>query len=103
MNNQEIAEVLEHTARLMLLHDENPFKAKSYQSAAFKLERLQQDLTGKSITELEQVDGIGKSLSVKIFDLLGKGSFEELERLIKQTPEGVLHMMQIKGIGPKKV
>ena len=70
MSNQDIAEVLEQTAKLMSLHDENSFKVKSYQSAAFKLERLQETLVGKSISELEKVDGIGKSLSSKIFELL---------------------------------
>src|SRR5436190_16812567 len=103
MTNQEIAEVLEQTAKLMSLHEENPFKVKSFQSAAFKLERSQEDLNGKSAVELEKVDGIGKSLSVKIFDLLSKGVFDDLNRLLQLTPEGVLQMMNIKGIGPKKV
>lgn len=103
MSNQEIAEILEQTAKLMLLHDENPFKVKSYQSAAFKIERNQEDLNGRTAAELEKVDGIGKSLSVKIFDLLNKGVFDDLNRLMQQTPEGVLQMMSIKGIGPKKV
>ncbi len=103
MSNQEIAEILDQTAKLMSLHDENPFKVKSYQTAAFKLERNQEDLNGKTAAELEKVDGIGKSLSVKIFDLLNKSVFEDLNRLMQQTPEGVLQMMHIKGIGPKKV
>ena len=60
-------------------------------------------MVGKSISELEKVDGIGKSLSSKIFELLQTGTFPDLDRLTKQTPEGVLQMMQIKGIGPKKV
>ncbi len=103
MTNQDIAEILEQTARLMSLHDENPFKIKSYQTAAFKLERLQEDLSDKTAAELEKVDGIGKSLSHKIFDLLKTGAFDELQRLIDLTPEGVIQMMRIKGIGPKKV
>lgn len=103
MTNIEIAEILDQTAKLMSLHDENPFKVKSYQTAAFKLERNQEDLTGKTAAELEKVDGIGKSLSVKIFDLLNKGVFDDLHRLMQQTPDGVMQMMQIKGIGPKKV
>ena len=103
MSNQDIADGLEQTAKLLSLHDENSFKVKSYQSAAFKLERLQETLVGKNISELEKVDGIGKSLSAKIFELLQTGTFPDLHRLTQQTPEGVLQMMQIKGIGPKKV
>ena len=103
MENYEIADVLKETAKLMELNEENSFKIKSYQNAAFKLDRLTDKLEGKSVAELEKVDGIGKSLSVKIFELLTSGTFPDLKKLIDQTPVGVIEMMHIKGIGPKKV
>ncbi|MBL7924581.1 MAG: DNA polymerase/3'-5' exonuclease PolX [Bacteroidia bacterium] len=103
MDNSTVSEILETTARLMELHGENPFKIKSYQSAAYKIERLKENLIGKSQDELEKLDGIGKSLSLKILQLLNDGSFPELDRLLSETPEGVQEMMRIKGIGPKKV
>ncbi|HQK98337.1 MAG TPA: helix-hairpin-helix domain-containing protein [Bacteroidia bacterium] len=103
MENYEIADLLKETARLMELHEENSFKIKSYQNASFKLDRLTEKLEGKSVAELEKVDGIGKSLSVKIFELLSTGTFPDLKKLIDQTPPGVIEMMHIKGIGPKKV
>ena len=103
MENYEIADVLKETARLMELHGENAFKIKSYQNASFKLDRLTEKIEGKTVEELEKVDGIGKSLSVKIHELLKHGTFSELEKLINITPEGVLQMMKLKGIGPKKV
>ena len=103
MENTDIAEKLEEIARLMELHGENPFKIKSYTNAAFKLDRLKEDLSNKSKEELEQIDGIGKSLSQKIFDLIHQNTFPDLDKLIAATPEGVIDMMSIKGIGPKKV
>jgi DNA polymerase (family 10) len=103
MENYEIAEILTKTAKLMELHDENSFKIKSLQNAAFKLDRLPEKIFGKSIEELEKVDGIGKSLSVKLHAYFADGIFQDLLVLIQKTPLGVLEMMEIKGIGPKKV
>lgn len=103
MENQKIADLLETTARLLELHGENPFKIKSYQVAASKIERLEEQLEGKSKEELEKLEGIGKSLSQKIFQLNAEQTFPELDELLAKTPSGVIHMMHIKGIGPKKV
>ncbi len=103
MENNEIADILKHTAKLMELHGENAFKIRSFQNASFKLDRLTEKLEGKSVEDLEKVDGIGKSLSVKIYHLLSSGNFPELDALKEKTPEGVLEMMSLKGIGPKKV
>lgn len=103
MENYEIAELLEETAKLLELHGENPFKIKSYQNAAFKIERLQEKLEGKSPEELSTIDGIGKSLSHKLHILLTENRLPDLDDLIAATPEGVIEMMKLKGIGPKKV
>jgi len=103
MENQKIADILENVAKLMELHGENPFKIKSYAVAASRIERLEEKLEGKSKEELEQINGIGKSLSQKIFQLMEDGSFPDLEDWLSKTPAGVLEMMKIKGIGPKKV
>jgi DNA polymerase (family 10) len=104
MENYEIAEVLTYTAKLMELHNGNAFKIRSYQNAAFKIDRISDiKLEEKSATELEAIDGIGKSLSTKIHQLIATNTFPELQQLIDDTPPGVIQMMKIKGIGPKKV
>ena len=87
----------------MELHGENSFKLKSYQSAAFRIDKMTEPLAGKSVEELAATDGIGQSLSKKIYQLTTNGTFPELEVLYQKTPSGVLEMMEIKGIGPKKV
>jgi len=103
MSTEEIADTLKLTSKLMELHDENPFKIKSIANAAFKLDKTNIDLQGKSLQELEQLEGIGKGIAAKINELQTTGSLKELDEMMAKTPQGVIDMMSIKGIGPKKV
>ncbi|MFM9007550.1 MAG: DNA polymerase/3'-5' exonuclease PolX [Bacteroidota bacterium] len=103
MRNSDIASLLEEAAELMDLHDENPFKTKSLQRAAQRIERLSEPLELMSMDELEGTEGIGKSIAQKIADMNRSGSFPELEDLRKKTPSGVARILNIKGLGPKKV
>ncbi len=103
MENKEISKALKLLSQLMELHNENPFKIKSVASASFKVDKLPFKLKDKSLSELEQVEGIGKSTASKIWDLLQIGTIKELNTLISATPPGVLDMLNIKGLGPKKI
>lgn len=103
MTTEAIASAIKLTAQLMELHGENPFKIKSLQNAAFKLDKTSIDLSGKSLAELEALEGIGKSIAQKIHELQQTGSTRELDELLARTPAGVVEMISIKGIGPKKV
>jgi DNA polymerase (family 10) len=97
MENYHIAEILEETAKLMELHGENPFKIRSYQNAALKIEKSLVKLDGKSIEELEAMEGIGKSLSQKIHHLLvASDLYRILKNFYKDTPPGVREMLKIK-------
>jgi DNA polymerase (family 10) len=87
----------------MELHDENPFKIRSYSNAVAVLERLETPLKGLTAAELERIEGIGKALAAKIVELSQSGSFGELDQLVAATPPGVIEMLRIKGIGPKKI
>lgn len=103
MNAADIADILELTAKLMELHEGNPFKIKAVSNAAFKLSKTRLDLSGKNLSEIEEIEGIGKGIASKIHEILEKGTTQELEELKNETPEGVIEMMGVKGIGPKKV
>jgi DNA polymerase (family 10) len=103
MENKPIARTLRLLSQLMELHEVNPFKIKSIANAAFKVDKLPFPIAGKSLAELEKIDGIGKSIATKIAELLETGSMTELQDMLDQTPEGVVEMMNIKGIGAKKV
>ena len=103
MENKPIARRLRLLSQLMELHEVNPFKIKSVANAAFKVDKLPFAVAGKTLAELEKVEGIGKSTATKIHELVETGTMTELEDLLAATPEGVVEMMGIKGIGPKKV
>ncbi len=103
MENKTIARTLRLLSQLMELHQENPFKIKSVANAAFKIDKLPYSLTDKSISELESIDGLGKSIASKVFELITSGSIKELNGLLSLTPSGIVEMMQIKGLGPKKL
>jgi DNA polymerase (family 10) len=87
----------------MELHEVNPFKIKSIANAAFKVDKLPYPIAEKSLAEMEKIDGIGKSTASKIVELLETGTITEMQELLDATPEGVVEMLGIKGIGPKKV
>jgi DNA polymerase (family 10) len=103
MENKPIARRLRLLSQLMELHEVNPFKIKSIANAAFKVDKLPFSVAGKTLAELEKVEGIGKSTAAKIHELVETGTMTDLEDLLAATPEGVVEMMGIKGIGPKKV
>lgn len=103
MTNKDIIRQLKLTVSLLEVHNENVFKIRSYQNAILALERLPDPLTDKSQEEIAQINGIGKSLAATIRSLIDTGSFPQLEELQEQTPEGVVRMLDIKGLGPKKV
>lgn len=87
----------------MELHDENPFKVRSYVNGAAALELVEEPLALKSQAELEGITGVGKSIAARVIEIEETGSFTELDQLLSVTPPGVVEMLRIKGIGPKKV
>lgn len=103
MENKPIARTLRLLSQLMELHEVNPFKIKSIANAAFKVDKLPFPIAGKTLEQLEKVDGIGKSIASKIIELFENGTIAEMDDLLATTPPGVVEMMGIKGIGAKKV
>jgi len=103
MENKEISRIFSDTAKLMELHQANEFKIRSWQNAAFVIGRLESPVKLLNAGELNLIKGIGKSLSQKIIDLIDTGTLPDVEEYLKDTPSGVVEMMRIKGIGPKKV
>lgn len=103
MQNSEISELLELTADLMDIHEENEFKAKAFRGAASRLDKLLVSISNSNADELEKVHGFSKTMSGNIAEILASNSFSDLNILLNKTPKGVLALMQIKGLGPKKV
>lgn len=103
MTNSEIADSIKLTAQLMELHNENPFKIKSLSNAAFQIDKQPVVLETLPKEELEKLAGIGKSIAAKIYELNTTGQLAELNEIISKTPAGLLEVLRIKGLGPKKV
>ncbi|WP_039865867.1 DNA polymerase/3'-5' exonuclease PolX [Pedobacter sp. BAL39] len=103
MENKTIARSLRLLSQLMELHNENPFKIKSVANAALKVDKLPYAIQGKSLEEIASIDGLGKSMSAKVWELLETGTMNDLQQVLANTPEGIVEMLGIKGIGPKKI
>lgn len=103
MTNFEISDTLSAFSKLMDIHGENSFKAKSLSSAAFTIEKYYKPLSELSFEEISSIKGVGISTSQKIIELIKTGKIEAYENIIAATPQGILEMLLIKGLGPKKI
>ena len=104
MTNDAIADNFSLLSKLMDIHGENSFKAKSYAIAAFTIEKLPEELSILPKEKIFTIKGIGESAGQKIVEQLESGSLKILQDYIQKTPEGIIEMLQyIKGLGPKKI
>lgn len=103
MDNYEIANNFSLLAKLMDIHGDNSFKAKSYSSAAFNIEKLPVELATLPQQKIFAIKGIGETTGKKILELIGTGRISELDDYLEKTPAGILEMLRIKGLGPKKI
>ncbi len=103
MDNYSIAENFSLLARLMDIHGENSFKTKTYSIAAFNIEKLPVQLKETPREKLFSIKGIGESIGKKVVEMLETGQLSALTEIISKTPAGVIEMLNIKGLGPKKI
>ncbi|HRQ51823.1 MAG TPA: PHP domain-containing protein, partial [Agriterribacter sp.] len=103
MDNLQIAEIFSLLSKLMDIHGENSFKAKSYAVAAYTIEKLPVALTALPDEKIYTIKGIGNAIGKKIIELRESGKLNALEEYLQKTPPGVLEMLYIKGLGPKKI
>lgn len=103
MTNYEIADHFSLLSKLMDIHGEDSFKTKSYGIAAYNIEKLPKEISEMDDAELFSMKGIGKSTGEKIKELQTTGKLPQLEKILSITPHGILEMLEIKGIGPKKI
>lgn len=103
MNNYAIADNFSLLARLMDIHGENSFKTKSYSSASFTIEKLPVQLTSLPEEKIFSIKGVGEAIGKKIIEQIQTGRLASLDEYIAKTPSGIMEMLAIKGIGPKKI
>lgn len=106
MLNADVARLFEELADLLELDGANSFRVRAYRNAARTIEGLSADIAAiveREPAELQQLDGIGKDLADKIVVIVRTSQLPQLEELKAKIPAGVVQMLRIPGLGPKKV
>ncbi len=105
VDNRAIARVLHRIADLLEFQDENPFKLRSYRVAAETIEELHDALVEMAARggdkELQKIPGVGKSISAQILEIIATGTSSVFEALKTVTPETVLDLRHVRGLGLK--
>lgn len=105
IHNADVADVFEEIADLLDLKGENPFRIRAYRNAARMIRDLGRELrdmvgAGEDLTELP---GIGEDLAKKIEEIVRTGQCAALEDLKSESAPGILELLRIPGLGPKRV
>ena len=103
MTNAAIADNFSLLGKLMDIHGENSFKTKTYAITAFTIEKLPTELKDLPQEKIFGLRGIGDAIGKKIITQLETGQLPQLNEYIANTPAGILEMLQLKGLGPKKI
>ena len=105
MTKHEIAAMLEEIGTLLELQGENPFKTRAYQGGARALEAMEADEFAARMAAgtLGELKGFGEALVDKIGKLHATGRLEFYEKLRAQIPDGVIALLEVPGLGPKKI
>src|SRR5580698_2321447 len=104
MDKDKVADILVEIGTLLELKGENPFKTRAYANAARTLEGLHEPLD-KLVAEkrLGEIKGIGEALEKKITELVETGKLKYYDDLKASIPPGLIEMLEISGLGPKKI
>lgn len=105
MDNDAIAERFNRLADLMEIRGDDAFRIRSYRNAAdmietwpVEMEKIAREGGAKG---LQEIPGVGKAISGKIIELVEKGTFDAWEKLTEETPETVLDLLRVGGVGRK--
>jgi DNA polymerase (family 10) len=104
MDKEQVAEILAEIGTLLELKGENPFKTRAYVNAARTIESLSEPLS-KIVAEnrLGEIKGVGEALTKKITELVTTGKLKYYDELKASIPPGLIEMLEIPGLGPKKI
>lgn len=105
VHNAEIAAIFETIADLLEIQGGNPFRVRAYRNAARQLEGLESEVRDMLARgrDLGELPGIGKDLAGKIREIAETGHCTTLDRLKTQVPAGLADLLQLRGLGPRRV
>src|ERR1700743_2934608 len=103
IDNDYIATRFSLLGKIMDIHGENSFKTKSYSVAAFTIEKLPEQLRDTPPEKMTSIKGIGDAIGKKIHQIISTGELSLLREYVDKTPPGIMEMLGIKGLGPKKI
>ena len=105
MENVDVTRMFQQVADLLELHGENQFRVRAYRNAARTLESLPTrvaELVAHDGKSLAKLPGIGKDLAGKITEIVTTGHCAVLDELLTEIPKGLLDVMAVPGLGPKR-
>lgn len=101
--NQDVAAALQTIGDILLIKGENRFRVLAFQNAAESIANLGQDINAiYAAGELQSIPNVGKAIAADIAQLLETGQIGYLEELKAEVPMGVVEMLQVPDMGPKK-
>lgn len=105
VHNADIAAVFEEIGDLLELQQANPFRVRAYRNAARTITSWPQEMTDLAAKggHFDDLPGIGEDLAGKIAEILQRGSCAQLDRLRASFPRGITELLQVPGLGPKRV
>lgn len=105
VSNNEVAQIFNKVADLLEIEGENPFKIRAYRNAAMTIENLPHNasMMVEKKEDLTELPGIGRDLADKIKNIIKNGELELLTELENKFPPGLSKLMDVPGLGPKKV
>ena len=106
MQNPDIARLFDEVADLLEIQDANPFRVRAYRNAARTIRDFPEsiaDLVRAGTKDLTEIPGIGDDLAEKITDIVTTGELPLRKQLAAKLPAGLLDLLRIPGLGPKRV
>jgi DNA polymerase (family 10) len=105
IHNSDVTEIFDRIADLLDIKGDNPFRIRAYRDAARTMEELSRNVAdmAESGEDLSELPRIGKDLAAKIQEIVDTGSLSFLERLEAEVPAGLVEILRISGLGPRKV
>jgi DNA polymerase (family X) len=101
-SNEQVAELLQEYADLISITGREPFKVRVYEKASRAVGGFPEDISGMDAEALRRIPGVGSHTADKIVEFLRTGKVTAIEQLRAEVPAGVLELMRIPTLGPKK-